>query len=179
MPEDIDISMIDIWVQDESRIGQQGSLTRIWAPRGTRPRKVKQQQFISVYIYGAVCAKTKDSFGLILPTTNTISIQTYIDKLSKHVKVGRQIALVIDNARWHTSKQLKVPENITLIPLPPYSPELNPMEQVLQWMKHNHLSNICFESYDDIVDKLSIAWNAFSDNDTLVKSICSRQWMNV
>ena len=60
-----------------------------------------------------------------------------------------------------------------------YSPELNPMEQVWQWMKHNHLSNICFESYDDIVDKLSIAWNAFSDNDTLVKSICSRQWMNV
>ena len=106
-------------------------------------------------------------------------MQTYIDQLSKHVKVGRQIALVIDNARWHTSKQLKVPENITLIPLPPYSPELNPMEQVWQWMKHNHLSNICFESYDDIVDKLSIAWNAFSDNDTLVKSICSRQWMNV
>ena len=120
MPEDIDISMIDIWVQDESRIGQQGSLTRIWAP--TRPRKVKQQQFISAYIYVAACAKTKDSFGLILPTTNTISMQTYIDQLSKHVKVGRQIALVIDNARWHTSKQLKVPENITLIPLPPYSP---------------------------------------------------------
>ena len=179
MPEDIDISMIDIWVQDESRIGQQGSLTRIWAPRGTRPRKVKQQQFISAYIYGAACAKTKDSFGLILPTTNTISMQTYIDQLSKHVKVGRQIVLVIDNARWHTSKQLKVPENITLIPLPAYSPELNPMEQVWQWMKHNHLSNICFESYDDIVDKLSIAWNAFSDNDTLVKSIYSRQWMNV
>ena len=105
-------------------------------------------------------------------------MQTYIDQLSKHVKVGRQIALVIDNARWHTSKQLKIPENITLIPLPPYSPELNPMEQVWQWMKHNHLSNIFFESYDDIVDKLSIAWNAFSDNDTLVKCEIHRHGFN-
>lgn len=171
--------MVDIWVQDESRVGQQGSLSRIWAPTGTRPRKVKQQQFISAYIYGAACAKTGDSFGLILPTTNTIAMQTYIDQLSKHVKVGKHIALVIDNAGWHTSKQLKIPENITLIPLPPYSPELNPAEQIWEWMKHNYLSNICFDNYSDIVDKLVIAWNAFSEDVALVKSVCTREWMNV
>ena len=173
------MSVVDIWVQDESRIGQQGSLCRIWAPTGSRPRKVKQQQFISAYIYGAACARSGDSFGLILPNTNTITMQIYIDQLSKHLKVGRHIALVVDNAGWHTSQKLKMPENITLIPLPPYSPELNPAEQIWEWMKHNYLSNLYFKNYNDIVDKLVIAWNAFSDDATLVKSICTREWMNV
>ena len=58
LPKNIDKSNVDIWSQDESRVGQQGSLTRIWAKRGTRPRKVRQQQFISTYIYGAACHDT-------------------------------------------------------------------------------------------------------------------------
>ena len=165
-------------MQDESRVGQQGSLTRVWAPRGTRPRKVRQKQFISAYIYGAACAITGDSFGLILPKTNTQSMQIFLDGLSFHIEKDRHAGLIIDNAGWHTSKELKIPKNITLIPLPPYSPELNPMEQVWQWLKRKHLSNICFKNYDDIIDKLSVAWNSFADNPQLVKSICSRDWIN-
>lgn len=103
----------------------------------------------------------------------------YIDQLSNHVEKDRHVALIIDNAGWHTSKELKIPTNITLIPLPPYSPELNSMEQVWEWMKKNYLSNICFINYDEIVDKLSDAWNAFSNNTSLVKSICYRGWANV
>ena len=99
-------------------MGQQGSLSRIWAPTGTRPRKVRQQQFISAYIYGASCAETGDSFGLIFPSTNTQLMQIYLDQLSEHVETDRHIALIIDNAGWHKSKELKVPVNITLIPLP-------------------------------------------------------------
>lgn len=179
MPKNIDLSCLDIWVQDESRIDQQGSLTRIWAPKGTRPRKVKQGQFIYSYIYGASCPNTGDSFGLILPATNTDCMQTYLDALSEHIQKGRHVALIVDNAGWHTSKRLKIPKNITLIPLPPYSPELNPMEQVWQWMKHNYLSNICFDNYQNILDKLTQAWNAFANNIELVKSICQRNWFNV
>ena len=67
IPDHIDFSCVDIWQQDETRIGQQGSLTRVWAPVGTRPRKVKQQQFIYTYIYGAACWATGESFALILP----------------------------------------------------------------------------------------------------------------
>jgi len=104
-------------------------------------------------------------------------MQTYLNQLSNHIAAGRHIALVVDNAGWHTSKQLDIPKNITLIPLPPYSPELNPMEQVWEWMKNNYLSNICFDSYNDILEKLTIAWNHFSSNAELVKSICSRKWM--
>ena len=93
---------MDVWTQDELRVGQQGSLTRIWAPRGTRPRKVRQQQFISAYIYGASCASTGDSFCLIFPETNTKFMQIYLDRLSAHIALGRHAAVVIDNAGWHT-----------------------------------------------------------------------------
>lgn len=179
MPRCVDPLTLDIWFQDESRVGQQGSLTRIWAPRGTRPRKVKQGQFIYSYIYGSACPKTGNSFGLILPSTNTVSMQTYLDGLSKHIQKGRHVALIVDNAGWHTSKSLNVPDNITLVPLPPYSPELNPMEQVWQWMKHNYLSNICFDKYENILDKLTQSWNAFAENSELVKSICQREWVNI
>ena len=176
VPESISLKTVDIYQQDESRVGQQGSMTRIWAPKGTRPRKVKQKQFISTYIYGAACATTGDSFGLILPNVNTQSMQLFLDSFSKHIKQGRHAAIIIDNAGWHTAKDLHIPHNMTLIPLPPYAPELNSMEQVWQWMKSDYLSNTFFKNYDDIVDKLQEAWNAFSNNVELVKSICFRKW---
>lgn len=79
MPKDVDLSKVDIWSQDETRAGQQGSLSRIWALRGTRPRKVKQQQFISTYIYGAACHDTGQSFALILPYANTEAMNLFLN----------------------------------------------------------------------------------------------------
>jgi transposase len=177
LPTNIDYSTVDIWQQDESRVGQQGSTTRIWTKTGTRPRKVKQQQFISTYIYGAVCAKTGEAFGLILPYTNTEAMQLFLDELSYNIKLGRHVALVMDNAGWHTANELKVPNNITLVPLPPYSPELNAVEQVWYWIKSHYLSNCNFTDYNDIVDKASFAWNSFTQKPDLVKSLCTREWL--
>jgi len=130
LPKNIDKSKVDVWSQDETRVGQQGSLTRIWAKRGTRPRKVRQQQFISTYIYGAACHNTGESFALILPYTNTEAMNMFLEELSLIIQCNRHVALLIDNAGWHTAKKLTVPSNVTLIPLPPYAPELNAMEQV-------------------------------------------------
>lgn len=177
LPPDVDISLVDVWQQDESRVGQQGSTTRIWAKRGTRPRKVRQQQFIATYIYGAVCAQTGEAFGLVLPYTNTDSMQLFLDELSRQAKDNRHIALVMDNAGWHTANELFVPKNITLIPLPPYAPELNAVEQVWHWMKSHYLSHCNFKDYNEIVDQVCIAWNAFAQQSDLVKSMCSRDWL--
>jgi transposase len=177
LPIDIDFINLEIWQQDETRIGQQGSLSRIWAPTGTRPRKFKQQQFISTYIYGAVCAKTGNSFALIMPYTNTKTMEYYLAELSKQVEVGVHIALVIDNAGWHVAKELAIPDNITLVPLPAYAPELNAMEQVWQWIKPRYLSNCCFKDYDDLVNKACYAWNQFTEQPELVKSLCIRDWI--
>ena len=79
MPVDISLDKVDIWSQDEARVGQQGSLCRIWAKRGTRPRKVKQRQFLSTYIYAAACHATGASCGLVLP--DALSETVYVNQL--------------------------------------------------------------------------------------------------
>ena len=114
---------------------------------------------------------------MVLPYTDTEAMQLFLDELSCHIKVGRHIALVIDNAGWHNTTGLAVPQNITLIPLPPYSPELNAVEQVWHWIKSHYLSNCNFKDYNDIVDKASFAWNEFVRQPDLVKSMCSRDWL--
>ena len=179
LPKDIDRNKVDIWSQDETRVGQQGSLTRIWAKRGTRPRKVRQQQFISTYIYGAACHCTGKSFALILPYANTQAMTRFLEELSLTIESGRHIALLTDNAGWHTAKKLTIPRNITLISLPPYAPELNAMEQIWQWIKNHFLSNQCYGVYEDIVNKACYAWNQLSENVNLVKSIIYRDWINI
>ena len=178
LPKNVERSTVDIWSQDETRVGQQGSLSRIWATRGTRPRKVKQQQFISTYIYGAACHDTGQACALILPHTNTVSMNRFLVELSSVIARGRHVALVVDNAGWHTAKELLIPSNITLIPLPPYSPELNAMEQVWQWIKSHFLSNQCYANYAAIVDQSCYAWNELSKDKELVKSIMHRKWIN-
>ena len=106
LPSGIDYNNVEIWSEDESRIGQQGSLTRIWATKGTRPRKVKQRQFTSTYIYGAASHATGQSFGLILPYANTEAMNMFLSELSKEIKSEGHIALIVDNAGWHNSKDL-------------------------------------------------------------------------
>lgn len=179
LPQDIDLKKVDIWSQDETRVGQQGSLSRIWAVRGTRPRKVKQQQFISTYIYGAACHDTGQSCALILPYANTDSMNRFLEELSSAIEPERHVALLVDNAGWHTAKKLSVPSNITLIPLPPYAPELNAMEQVWEWIKNHFLSNQHYRDYEAIVDKACYAWNQLSGNRDLIKSIIHRKWISL
>ena len=179
LPKDIDFSKVDVWSQDETRVGQQGSLTRIWAKRGTRPRKVRQQQFISTYIYGAACHNTGKSFALILPHANTRAMNKFLEEFSLTIKYGRHVALLIDNAGWHTARKLSIPNNVTLVPLPPYAPELNAMEQIWEWIKNHFLSNQCYAAYEDIVNNACHAWNQLSENVDLVKSIMFREWINI
>ena len=108
---------------------------------------------------------------------NTGAMNLFLKELSSEVDPGRHIALIVDNAGWHKALQLIIPANITLIPLPPYAPELNAMEQVWEWMRNHHLSNQFYKDYDQIVVQACHAWNEFSHNCELVKSIMSREWL--
>ena len=116
---------------------------------------------------------------MILPYANTDAMNIFLSGLSKDILPNRHAALIVDNAGWHNSKDLKVPKNITLIPLPSYSPELNAMEQVWEWMKNHFLYNQCFCDYKDIVEKASHAWNTISKNHDLIKSIIHRNWIHL
>lgn len=176
--EKLDTNKIEIWWQDEARVGQRGTLSRQWATKGTRPRVVRQQQFISTYIYGAVCPSKDKGCGLILPGTSAGMMQIHLDEISKKVEEGFHGIVLMDRASWHTTEALNIPQNITLMPLPAYSPELNPVEQIWQQLRRKHLSNRCYSDYDDIVEACSDAWNCFCDEEGNIESLCSRSWAN-
>lgn len=174
--EELSNHKIEIWWQDESRVGQQGSLSRVWAAKGTRPRVVRQGQFLSTYIFGACCPAKDKGCALILPECTTGMMQLHLDEISKQVEKGFHAILILDRAGWHTTEALIIPQNISLLPLPSYSPELNPIEQVWQKLKHGFLSNRVYKDYDEIVDCCVKAWNSFCDEEGNIKSLCSRSW---
>ena len=172
----IETDKVEVWWQDESRIGQQGSLTRQWAAKGTRPRVVRQRQFISTYIFGAICPKKDKGCALVLPETNTGMMQFHLNQISEHVEDGYHAIIMMDRASWHTTEALVIPKNVSILPLPPYSPELNPMEQVWQQLKKIRLSNTCFKNYEEIVDACCEAWNCFCDEEGNIENIGNRAW---
>jgi transposase len=176
LPQGIALDQVEIWFQDEHRIGQQGSLTRIWTRKGTRPRIVRQQQYLSAYLFGAVCPQFDKAAALVLPYVDTDSMDLHLQHISQAVSKEKHAILVLDGAGWHKSKELHIPKNITLLSLPPYSPELNPQEQLGRQLKHEHLANRSFDSYEDIISAICHAWNSFTSSPNRIRSLCSRRW---
>lgn len=163
-----------MWFQDETRIGQQGSTTRLWSRKGIRPRAIKQQQFTYAYLYGAVCPAQGLAVGLALPSANRECMKKHMQLISASVPEGRHALVVMDGAGWH-QESLDLP-NVTMLRLPPYSPELNPCEQIWAYLKDHYLSNRCFEDYETILDTICHAWNEFRIDKERIKSLCSRTW---
>jgi putative transposase len=100
----------------------------------------------------------------------------HLAEIATEVASGALAVLLVDQAGWHTSHRLVVPPNITLLPLPPKCPELNPTENIWQFMRDNWLSNRIFKSYDDIVDHCCEAWNKLTDQPWRIMSIGTRDW---
>ena len=113
---------------------------------------------------------------MILPACNTEAMNLHLAEIAKTVAPGAHAVLLLDQAGWHLSARLVVPANITIIPLPPKCPELNPVENIWQYMRDNWLSNRVFKSYDDIVDHCCYAWNTLLDRPWKIMSIGLRQW---
>ncbi|KZN46077.1 IS630 family transposase, partial [Pseudoalteromonas luteoviolacea] len=159
--------------------GQQNPTTRIWAKTGTRPRIVKQQQFEYGYLFGAVCPATGQTEALVSPFVNKEAMTQHMRQISQATPIGRHAVVIIDGAGWHTHDTASEFSNLTLIKLPPYSPELNPIEQVWSWIRQHCLSNRIFSGYVEIVDEVSKAWNQFISIPERVKKMCSREWIKL
>jgi len=179
LPGHVALEAVDVWYQDEARFGQQNSTTRLWAGKGTRPRSVKQQQFEYAYLFGAVCPSTGATEALILPSINMDGMREHLRLISERTVRGRHAVLVVDGAAYHQEHLADEFENITIIKLPPYSPELNPVEQVWQWLRQNELANRCFNGYQDIVNECTRAWNSFISDVNRIKKMCMRDWIKV
>ena len=112
----------------------------------------------------------------MLPACNSEAMQLHLDEIATKVTPGAHAILILDQAGWHGAKDLKVPSNISLLPLPPRSPELNSQENIWQFMRQNWLSNRIFKSFDDIVDHCCYAWNTLIDQPWKIMSIAYRDW---
>jgi hypothetical protein len=154
-------------------------LTRIWAKRGTRPRAPRDQRYEWAYIFGAVCPERRTTAALVLPAANSEGLTLHLAEISRQVSLDAHAAVVFDGAGYHIAKDLVVPDNITLIRLPPRSPELNPMENVWEYVRGNRLAITVFRDYDDIVDKTSDGWMFFANDPDRVASITTRSWARV
>lgn len=154
-------------------------LTYVWARRGTRPRVPRDQRTQSAYIFGAVCPERGVGAALVLPRCNTPAMQMHLDKISTQIAPGAHAILICDQAGWHTTNALVVPANITILMLPPRSPELKPQENIWQYIRQNWLSNRIFKTYDDIVALSCEAWNKLANRPWSIMSIGLRDWAKV
>jgi transposase len=112
----------------------------------------------------------------VLPRCTTEAMTLYLAEIALAVAPGAHAVLLLDRAGWHVSSKLKVPANITLVPLPAKAPELNPVENIWQYMRENWISNRVFTSYTDILDHCCDAWNKLVDQPWTIMSIGLRDW---
>jgi hypothetical protein len=169
---------IEVWFADEARIGQKNKIIRRWAKRGTQPSAPRDQRTASTYIFGAICPKEGKGAALVLPVCNTAAMNLHLAEIATEIAPGKHAVVLLDQAGWHLSSNLAVPSNITLVPLPPKCPELNPQENIWQFMRDNWLSNRIFKSYEDVVDHCCYAWNKLIDQPWRIMSIGVRDWAN-
>lgn len=111
-----------------------------------------------------------------MPWCDTAAMQAHLTEISLAVEAKAHAVVILDQAGWHLSGGLDVPANMTLLPLPPRSPELNPQENIWQFIRDNWLSNRIFASYDDIVDHCCHAWKKLTDQPWRIMSIGLRDW---
>ncbi len=152
---------------------------RIWAKKGTRPRLPADQRYENAYLFGAICPKRGTGAALMLPRANAEAMQLHLDEISKYVASKAHAVVLMDRAGWHRASKLKIPRNLTIILLPSRSPELNPVENVWQYLRANYLSNRVFNHYDAILDAGCDAWNNLIDQPETISSIGMRQWAQI
>jgi len=169
---------VEVWHQDEARFGQKGSLTRVWARRGSRPRRVRQDGRESLYVLTAVCAASGAAVGLVMPELNTEVVNLFLEEYSRRLAPGVHGVLMWDNAGYHTSGGLVVPPNVSLIGLLPYSPELNPVENLWHYLRSHHWSHRVYLDYEELRDAAAVAWRAVCLDPEKIRTVCAAPYLN-
>ena len=138
----------------------------------------RDQRHDNAYIFGAVCPSRDVGAALVLPHVNIEAMNLHLAEIAKTVPSGVHAVVIIDGAGWHQEGgELIVPENLSLLKLPPYSPELNAQENIWQFLRQNYLAGRIFESYDDIVEACCNAWKSLINETGRISSIATRDWL--
>ena len=142
-----------------------------------RPPGIADKRFTFAYIFAAIEPGTDNAFALVMPEVNTDAMQRFLDRFAATIGEDEHVAMVLDQAGWHGANALQVPPNITLVPLPPYSPELNPVERVWLHLKDRFLSHRLLNDYDAIVEAACAAWNRLLAEAGRITSLASYPWI--
>jgi len=160
--------------QDEAGFGRINKEKRCWCKKGQRPSVPCHHIREYRYVYGAVEPMTGESFFLVIPYCNTKCMQIFLNRL--HDEFRDDILVVVcDGAAWHKSSKLEVPENMTILHIPPYTPEMNPIEQIWRELRTQGFRNEVFATLEKVVNRLCETIRHLSKN-TII-SITRRQWI--
>lgn len=158
------------------RVGQKTHRTRLWARCGTRPRQIADLRTGCAYLFGAICPERGAGAAMVMHRADTQGMQLHLAEISANIAPGAHAILILDQAGWHTTAKLAVPANITLLSLPPRSPELNPAENIWGYLRQRWLSNRVFKDYEAILDAVCDAWNRLIADPARIRSIGTRSW---
>lgn len=168
---------LEIWTQDEARFGQQGTTSRVWGDRGKRIRAVRQTNYKWVYLFAAVCPQTGRTHEWLMPHVNTAAMNIFMDSFGRTLDPDVHAVLLLDQAGWHTTDKLKLPENVTLVHLPPKSPELNPSELPWRECRQKYLSNRLFKTESELWEAVEDAWIKLTADPQTIQSLCGFDWL--
>jgi hypothetical protein len=167
---------IRLMFQDEARFGRISDVRRSWCPKPYRPmcQAMVTQEY--TYAYTAVSVADGKMDSLILPHVNTVCMQIFLDEVATRYPEDR-IIMVTDGAGWHRSELLVIPENMRLVKLPPYSPELNPVEHIWDDLREKSFHNRVFKSIEALEQHLSTELRKMELDNQRVRSIVAWPWI--
>jgi putative transposase len=162
--------------EDEARFGRISDPRRCWAPPGVRPEV--STQFVREYEYAFAAVSPQDALldTLVLPTVNTEAMSVFLAEVSRR-HAEEFIVMVLDGAGWHKARRLLVPANMRLLFLPPWSPQLNPVEHVWEEVREKWFANRVFDSIHAVEEQLIVALKTLEEDATRVASLAGFVWI--
>jgi transposase len=162
--------------QDEARFGRITDPRRCWAPAGVRPEVSVQVVREYEYAFAAVSPHDGSLDTLVLPSVNTEAMSVFLAEVSQR-HANEFIVMVLDGAGWHRAKRLQVPANMRLIPLPPWSPQLNPVEHLWDEVREKWFGNRVFASLSAVEEQLITALKTLEEDAPRVASLTGFEWI--
>jgi transposase len=176
MPEKVKVRNVRLMFQDEARFGRMVRIRRCWAPEPSRPSVENGYEREFVYVYGAVSPIEGEMDWMISPKMNTGQMGCFLLQIST-AHPDDFIIMVLDGASSHKSKDLQKPENIHFVPLPSYSPELNPQEHVWDELREKEFPNRVFNNMEAVVKQLEYALPILSADKKRLQSLTAWHWI--
>jgi hypothetical protein len=167
-----------LFAQDEGRFGRISDVRHAWSPLGTRPQAPRQVIRTYLYVFTAVCPALGRMTSLILPWANTDMMNLFLRQVAEDFS-DYFILMLADQAGWHVSQNLQVPENIRLINLPPRSPELNPAEHIWEELREKNFANRACRDLDEVEDNLCQGLNNIALDPEKLRSMTNFPYLNI